>query len=137
MNNYVDLPSFFKKVKEPIVWTLHDENLFYGIAHHHKNILLDNPLEIKYRKVKFDAVQSAEKLTIVFLSQMMYQNFGNEKMIEGRKKTVISNSVNTQVFNPQPKLEMRRKYGIDANVNVFLLTSLNELLSLVILNGKK
>ncbi len=125
VNNYVDLPSFFKKVRKPIVWTLHDENLFYGIAHHHKNILPNNPLEIKYRKVKFDAVQSAENLTIVFLSQMMYQNFGNEKIIEGRKKTVISNSVNTHVFKPQPKLEMRQKYGIDANIKVFVLTSLN------------
>jgi len=125
VNNYVDLPSFFKKVKKPIVWTLHDENLFYGIAHHHKNILPDNPLEIKFRKVKFDAVHSAEDLTVVFLSQMMYRNFGSEKIIEGRRKTVISNSVNTQVFKPQPKLEMRRKYGIDADVKVFVLISFN------------
>ena len=83
VNNYLDYPSFLRKIKKSIIWTLHDEGFFYGIAHHHKSILIDNPLERKYRQVKFDAVRNAENLTIVFLSQMMCQNFGNEKIIEG------------------------------------------------------
>ena len=125
VNNYVDLPSFFRKIEKPVVWTLHDENFFYGIAHHHKNILADNPLEIKYRGVRREAVQSANNLTIVFLSQMMYENFGKEKFIEGRRKTVINNSVNSQVFKPQNRQEMRKKYGLDMNKLYFVFISMN------------
>jgi len=120
VNNYLDCPSFFRKVKKPIVWTLHDENLFYGIAHHHKSILANYPLEIKYRKIKYDAVRSAESLTVVFLSEMMLQNFGNEKIIENRQKFVINNSVNTSVFHAYDKNVMRKKYGIDMQKKVVL-----------------
>ena len=34
VGDFVDLPSLSKKVNKPIVWTLHDENLFCGIRHY-------------------------------------------------------------------------------------------------------
>ncbi len=34
INNFVDYPSFFKKVQKPMIWTLHDENLFLGVTHY-------------------------------------------------------------------------------------------------------
>ena len=120
VNNYLDYPSFFKKVKKPIVWTLHDENLFYGVAHHHVNIMPNHPLEIKYRQVKYDAVRNAENLTIVFLSEMMLGKFGNDSIIEGKNKAVINNSVNTSIFRPYDRDTMRQKYGIEKQKTVFL-----------------
>lgn len=120
VNNYLDYPSFFKKVKKPIVWTLHDENLFYGIAHFKKNLLPNHPLEVKYRQVKYDAVRNAENLTIVFLSEMMFGKYGNESIIEGREKFVINNSVNTSIFKPYGRDLMRQKYGIDTKKIVCL-----------------
>lgn len=125
VNNYLDYQSFLKKVKKPIVWTLHDESFFYGIAHLHKNILADNYLEKKCRKIKFDAVQSAENLSIVFLSQMMFNTFKDEKIIEGRRKTVICNAVDTNIFTPQDKNQVRKKYGIDCTKRVFVFISIN------------
>ena len=125
VNNYLDYPSFFKKVKKPIVWTLHDENLFYGIAHHHKSILADHPMEFKYQKLKLDAVRSAENLSIVFLSDMMSRNFTHKKIIERCKKTVINNSVNTEVFRPYDRQTMRRKYELDEKKRIFVLISMN------------
>lgn len=119
VNNYVDYPSFFQKIKKPIVWTLHDEGLFYGIAHHHKSILVGNPLEIKYCKIKKKAVQSAYNLNIVFLSQMMYNNFGEEEIIASRKRTVINNSVNGASFFIKDRREMRKKYGFEENKIIF------------------
>lgn len=125
VNNYLDYPSFFRQVKKPIVWTLHDENLFYGIAHHHKSILASHPLEIKYRQVKQDAVHSAENLTIVFLSEMMQRRFKDEKIIEGRQKWVINNSVDTSVFRSYDKSGMREKYGIDRHKKVCLFIAVD------------
>ena len=125
VNDYLDYPSFLMKIKKPIVWTLHDEGFFYGIAHHHNCILADNRLEKKYRKIKYNAIRSAENLSIVFLSQMINTNFVNEKIIEGYKKTIIPNSVNTQVFQPHDRVSMRRKYGLNEEKRYFVFISLN------------
>lgn len=128
VNNYLDYPSFFENVKKPIVWTLHDENLFYGIAHLRKGILPEHPLERKYRQVKLDAIKCADNLTIVFLSQMMYQKFGNERIIENRKKVIIHNPVNPDIFQIKDRSEMRRKHGVDEDkcVIVFIASNIND-----------
>ena len=121
VNNYVDLPSFFQKVRKPVIWTLHDENLFYGIAHHHKSILPNNPLEIKYRDIKRRAIQNAANLTIVFLSKMMYDKFGGEDFIGNRKKIIINNAVNANSFVPHNREKMRDKYNVDREKTVFAI----------------
>ena len=128
VNGYIDYPSFFSRIKKPIVWTLHDENLFYGIAHHNKCILRDNPLEVKYRRIKSDAVKNAANLSIVFLSQMMKENFDDEDIIKGRYTTVINNSVNPELFKPSDKLEVRTKMGFDlqATYFVFIATDISD-----------
>lgn len=125
VNTFMDYPSFLREINKPIVWTLHDENLFYGIAHHRKSILPNNLYEQKYKKIKYDAVRSAKDLTIVFLSQMMYDTFGNEKIIDGRRKVVINNSVNPDVYYAQSRDEMRKKYGVEEGKTVFAFVSLN------------
>lgn len=125
IDDFVNQPSFFKKVNKPIIWTLHDEGLFYGIAHHHKNILLDNPLEIKYRYIKQQAVMRAHNINIVFLSNMMFQNFGKEKFIEGHKKIVINNSVDPEIYHPMNQLEVRKKYGLKPDKKYFVFISMN------------
>ena len=120
VNWYLDYPSFFAKVQKPIVWTVHDENLFYGMAHHHKSILLDNKYEIYFREIKKKAIENAKNLNIVFLSQMMYENFGKESIIRGKRKIIINNSVDGRVFFPTNKETMRKKYGIDSKNRVIL-----------------
>lgn len=125
VNDYLDYPSFFNKIKKPIVWTLHDENLFYGIAHLRKNILPNNPLEIKYRQLKCEALRCPERLSIVFLSNKMYDDFKNEDIIKGRPKYIINNSVNTKLFIPKDQREMRRKWNIDLKKLVFVFVSTN------------
>lgn len=117
--NYLDMPSFFYKCKKPVVWTLHDENLFYGIAHHHKSILENNPLEIKYKNLKREAVSNANNLNIVFLSEMMYNRFGTEDFIANRHKVVINNAVDPSVFSIHDKKGMREKYGLDMHKTIF------------------
>ncbi len=125
VNGFLDYPSFFKKVNKPIVWTLHDENLFYGIAHLKKKVLAGNPLEIKYRDIKRYSVKAASNLTIVFLSQMMKERFADEDIIAGRKSVVINNSVDTYCFCPCDRKEMRQKYEIDLNQEVCVFIAMN------------
>lgn len=120
VNNYLDYPSFFKEVNKPIVWTLHDENLFYGIAHHHKSILFNNQLEIIYREIKQNSILKAKNLNIVFLSHMMQNTFGHNCLVKDRLQTVINNSVDGSVFFPLDKNTMREKYGLNKHKIIFL-----------------
>ena len=118
VNDFLDYPSFFRKTNKKIVWTLHDENLFYGIAHGGVSVLHDNEVEKKYKKIKLESVKSSENLNIVFLSNMMY-----DEIIKGRNKTIIHNSVDGNVFIRYDKTAMRNKYGISQNKTVFLFMS--------------
>lgn len=123
VNDFLDYPSFFRKTNKKIVWTLHDENLFYGIAHGGVSVLHDNDVEIKYKRIKLESVKSSKNLSIVFLSNMMYDLFGNDEIIKGRNKTIIHNSVDGNVFIRYDKTAMRKKYGISQNKTVFLFMS--------------
>ena len=121
VNNFVDYPSFFPNVKKPIVWTLHDENLFYGIAHYEKGRLSSNKYELKYKQIKTDAVRKAKNLNIVFLSKMFYEQFGKDEILNNcNKKIIINNSVDGNVFYPRNREEVRKKYNLDLNKKIIL-----------------
>lgn len=119
INNFVDYPSFFKKVKKPIVWTLHDENLFYGIFHYNPGEYSKLPFEQKYYAIKRKAITDSKKLGIVFLSKMMHDEFSENIMIKGRTNTVINNPVDCDQFKPIDKTIARRKFHIANNKIVF------------------
>ena len=128
INGFVDYPSFFRKVNKPVVWTLHDENLFFGIAHYSKDYLKDNDLEKKYYEIKFNAVHGIKRLGIVFLSDMMFSQYKCHEMVAGRPMTVINNAVNCLDYTPKDKAESRRHFGIgqDAVVFVFVAGSISD-----------
>lgn len=119
VNRMIDYPSFFKKTNKPVVWTLHDENLFYGMAHYKNAVIKDDPLESRFKKEKFRYVCNAHRLGIVFLSKMMYAQYSEEPIIRKAQKTIIHNSVDFNVFHPYDKSMSRQKYGIPQNAVVF------------------
>lgn len=116
---YVDYPSFFSKVQKPIVWTLHDENLFCGAAHFTKDIISNNLLEIKYKNLKQQIIGPLQNINIVFLSEFMYNKFHNYHIIENKRKVVINNSVDTSKYHIYNKIEMRKLFGISSETIVF------------------
>lgn len=119
VDNFVDYPSFFKNVDKPIVWTLHDEGLFSGVFHFTDGRKLNEPLDNKYYKIKYDAIHQINKLGIVFLSKMMREKFSNDKMIAGRPFTVINNPVDCEAFHPMDKAAARKMMGIPDDAVVF------------------
>ena len=123
VNRFVDYPSFFRKVQKPIVWTLHDENLFLGIAHYQNAVIKDSPLEEKYYRVKYNSIKEIKNLGIVFLSQMMYQQYVGHEMISNASKCIINNSVDCNLFKPIKKIEARKYYNISPNAKVFLFVA--------------
>ena len=122
-NTFLDYPSFFSKSEKPIVMTLHDENLFYGIAHYENACLPECESEKKYYNIKLESIRSAKNLGIVFLSKMMYDKYKDHEMIKHAKKTVINNSVDCNIFKRHNKSECRHKLGISQNDIVFVFVA--------------
>lgn len=120
VNNFIDYPTFFAKVNKPIVWTLHDENLFFGVGHYEKYVDKDNPLENKYYNVKFRSVNKIKNLYVVFLSKMMFQKFGHNEIIANTHKTIINNSVDYRQFCLSNKLKAREYFNLNKN-NIYIV----------------
>lgn len=120
INGFIDQPSFFEKVNKPIVWTLHDENLFYGISHYQASVLKDNPLEKKYNDVKIESIKKINKLGIVFLSEFFFDKYSDNQRISNAYKSIIHNSVDYRKYKPLNKNAAREEMGININ-DIFIL----------------
>lgn len=128
-NNFFDQPLFFEKIQDkPIVWTIHDENIFYGTAHYHDAILDDDELEKKYYQIKHGMVRNAKNLTIVFLSQYFIRTFSNDSILEGKRVEVINNSVDISKYRIYDKFESRKNLGLssDKKIILFVATSITD-----------
>lgn len=114
VNGMLDYPSFFEKVKKPVVWTLHDENMFCGIAHY-KGAILNCSEETKYAEMKYKAIKKIKNLNVVFLSNFLSDKFKDEAIISGAKKYIINNSVDCTLYRPKDKLLSRKILGLSSD----------------------
>ena len=119
VNGFIDYGSFFKKVKKPIIWTQHDENLFLGIAHYQRDRHIGGEKETLYYHKKKQYIGQATSLGIVFLSKMMYEQYHDHEMIQGKKTVIINNSVDHTLFRPTDRSKARRHYGLNDDDIVF------------------
>lgn len=119
VNGFIDYGTFFKKVKKPIIWTQHDENLFLGIAHYQRDRHIGGEKETQYYNKKKQYIGQATSLGIVFLSKMMYEQYHDHEMIQGKKTVIINNSVDHTLFRPTDRSEARRRYGLNDDDIVF------------------
>lgn len=120
VNGFIDQPSFFEKVNKPIVWTLHDENLFYGIAHYKSSVLKESSLEKKYNCIKSESIKKINKLGIVFLSEFFFDKYADNERITTAYKCIINNSVDYKKFKPLNKNIAREGLGMNKS-DIFLL----------------
>lgn len=125
VNWYLDYPSFFRKIGKPIVWTLHDENLFYGAAHYSRDVMKDNKEEKKLQALKLEILEPLTNINIVFLSRFMYEKYSSHPIVGNKKQVVINNSVDDKKFYLFEKKEMRKAFGIPENSIVFGFVAYN------------
>ena len=121
----LDYPSFFKKIDKPVVWTLHDENFFLGMAHYTDRQLPDHPLEKHYAEVKAKALEHCKRLGVVLLSEYMMRKFGDSKLLRGRETRVINNAIDIDAYQPIPRATARRRFGLRPDDIVFAFTAHN------------
>lgn len=123
VDNFIDLPAFFRQVNKPIIWTLHDEGLFYGTAHYSSELIPDDKLEIKYSMIKKEMILNRNQCGIVFLSNYFKKKFLGHQVINGCKVKVINNSVDGSKFIPIEKTMARNLFNLPLNKKIFIFVA--------------
>ena len=124
---FIDYPTFFKEVKKPIVWTLHDIFPAVGVLHFESEFypVPDSLKEIDgfCRKVKREGVLQVENLNIVAISKQMTDVCKKSDVLKGFPITLIHNGVDTDVFHPYDKIEARKRLGLPEDMKIFLFSA--------------
>jgi len=112
VSGFVDYPSFFKEVKKPIVWTLHDKYPAVGLLHYCSEFFpvpeALKSIDKKCRDIKRNAIKDLKNLHIVALSEQMLDICKESDVLYGLPTTLIHNGVDTNVFSPIKKEEARK-----------------------------
>lgn len=126
IGNHLNYESFFRNVKKPIVWTLHDMNPFLGIAHYrgdrdnHPQFLF---LEEQIRQIKLKAIAQHPNVSVVNLCNWMKSYSSNSEVFANRKHAVIPNSIDITTFKVYDKIEVRKELDLPLDKPVLLFVS--------------
>lgn len=127
ISDFVDFPTFFRRVKKPIVWTVHDENPGLGGFHYLSNKKEANTkylkLDQQYEKIKRNAIAKGNKPHLVAISSYMKSFFMKSNILRECPITMIHNGVDCNAFKSLDRNESREKLGLDAHKKVFLFSS--------------
>lgn len=123
VDDFFDQVKFIKKIKKPIVWTLHDENFFYGVSHYQNKIIENDPLEIKYRLIKQKMVDDSFNLNFVLLSNFFVRKFGQMSILQNHNVKVIPNSVDCSKYKMQDKFVARNLLGLNSDFIYFVFVA--------------
>lgn len=127
ISDFVDFPTFFKRVRKPIVWTIHDENPGLGGFHYlsHKEEASKEYLRLDkvYENIKRKALEKGNRPHLVAISSYMRDFFKKSPVLRDCTTTLIHNGVDCKAFRPLPKAECRAKLGIPSDKKVFLFSS--------------
>lgn len=135
VSDFVDYTTFFKNIKKPIIWTLHDKYPIVGVQHYCSEFTpvpdslkkIDRECEI----IKRNGILQSKKLHIVAISQLMYDLCSKSVVLNGIPCTIIHNGVDTRIFKPcnVKKLDILKRYKresllyINDNTKIFMFSS--------------
>ncbi len=131
VSGMIDYPSFFKNIKKPIVWTLHDKHPAIGLLHYSSKYF---PLPNNYskienitKKIKRDSMRSHNDIHLIAISKQMIELCKKSQVLNSFPTTLIHNGVKTEIFKPINEIrekEVKKIYGINNNnLKIFVFSS--------------
>lgn len=126
VNDFVDYRTFFKRVKKPIVWTLHDKYPAVGLMHFCSEYspipVLLRDIDQYCREVKKKALSKNKNIHTVAISEQMKRLCLSSDILKNYPCTLIHNGVDTEIFRPYlvEDVELTEK-----DTKVFLFSSYN------------
>lgn len=126
-DDYINYPTFFKRVKRPIVWTLHDIGIGYGGFHYkndHERLLpYFRLIEDKFLKIKKKTLLNAENIHIVSLSQEMFDFCHRIDYLKNKANFIIPNGVDTTQFNLLDRNNCRKELCLPSEKTILLFVA--------------
>ncbi|MBD3296377.1 MAG: glycosyltransferase [Candidatus Omnitrophica bacterium] len=123
---FLDIPSFFRKSKKPIVLVLHDQNPFLGYAHHeidykrNKDNAALMSVDKKLRFIKDKAYSRHGKLTIVAPSQWIKCLSEGSEQLKRFPHHHIPHGIDCDIFTPRDKVYLRDHFNLPKDKKLFL-----------------
>lgn len=141
----IDYPTFFKQINKPLIWTLHDTNLFTGGCHYtfgcqkYETDCADCPqLAAGLRayaakdnlKVKIDSLKHISPANVAIISPSVWLKNMSEKstLFKGYQHFHVPNGIDTNIYKKLDKAQSRVKLGLPADkfIILFVATSISE-----------
>lgn len=136
ISHFVDLPSFFRKINKPVVWTLHDMFPFTGGCHYSGDCrkfttrcgscpqlasMIKKDLSYQIWRRKREAIEKfRNKLIIRADSKWLASEASCSSLLRGLDIDVIHYGLDTNVFRPLDKIACRRILGLPEKSKVIV-----------------
>ncbi len=126
-DDFINYPTFFKRVKKPIVWTLHDIGIGYGGFHYRNDYERLLPyfrqIEDEFLTIKKEAILNADNIHIVSLSQEMFDFCHRIDYLKNKVNFIISNGVDTTQFKLLDRNDCRNELCLPTEKKILLFVA--------------
>lgn len=138
VTQFLDYPSFFKKVKKPVVWTLHDMDPFLGGEHYSEQYLgidgngkpIARKISDKEKKIfkmiigiKKDCLKNIENLCVVCPSKWLQNEAQNSEVLGRFKVHHIPYGFDSNIYKTMNRNFSREFLGISQDADVVLFVA--------------
>ena len=127
VSGFMDYPSFFKNIKKPIVWTLHDMNPFQGGFHYKedeiRNKKVYGKLDNHIKELKKKAYRNSSLYSIVSPSIWLLEASKKSDLLGRFSHIHIANGVDSEVFKLLDKNDAREQLGLPLDRKILLFVS--------------
>ena len=126
VSDFLDFKSFFGNINKPVIWTLHDMNVFLGGFHYKDDATsyaaLMKDLDEKQKQIKRAALQqvSPGKLSIITPSSWLYHLSKASKTLKKFPHYHIPNGIDTNVFKATVRKDDSNN-GIEGKLKVLFV----------------
>lgn len=127
--DFIDYPSFFKNIRKPIVWTLHDQSPFLGGLHYELDLQKGNDIYLKqienqFRQTKKEAVQDYAQFHMIATSAKMLEDCQKSGIFSPKTQyNLIPCGLDTDTFKDCPPLEARQILGLPTEKPLILFVA--------------
>lgn len=122
--NFLNYPTFFKKIKQPIVWTLHDMNAFQGVFHYQNDIIrnaeLYADLEAKTRKEKENFISQHPNIHIVTPSHWLAKLSQESDAFKRYDHSVIPYGIKVDLVEEINEVQIKAQLSINNDYPILL-----------------
>ena len=121
---FLDWPSFFRKNKKPVFWTLHDMNPFTGGYHYelgfpmdHYQALINENIDVKRKAIEHKSI------TVISPSRWLLDKSKTSSLFKGYKHFHVPYGLDTETFKPMGNKEARAVLGLPQDKVIYLFVA--------------